>query len=65
MRDVGPRKPPSAALEPGSDVGEIGDSERADDDHQEPDADTPEPSPDEQLTERFRAFAAEGQREGG
>jgi hypothetical protein len=30
----------------------------------EPDADASPPSPDEQLTDRFRAFAGEGQTEG-
>jgi hypothetical protein len=31
----------------------------SDDGDQEPDAEVPEPSPDEQLTDRFRAFAGE------
>jgi hypothetical protein len=36
---------------------ELWDSQRADDDDREPESDPPEPSRDEQLTDRFREFA--------
>lgn len=54
-----------AVLEANTTLKRKSEGARDDDDDQEPGADAPEQSADEQLTERFRAFAGERRTKGG